>query len=91
MADFNQAAEKSSVHFQDWRVWSEIVYLDSPTEYRECLPVAPTRNPAISQGFELLSERKPNSAVHWWIVPVIACLAAALLSGIGLYVVLTAP
>lgn len=91
MADFNEAAENSPVHFQDWRVWAEIVYLDSPTDYQECVPASPARNPAIIQGFELLSERRPGSAGYWWMVPMIACLAAALISGMGLYLVLTAP
>ena len=29
--------EGNSVRLQDCRVWAEINYLDSPTDYRECL------------------------------------------------------
>jgi hypothetical protein len=28
------------LHVGDCRVWAEINYLDSPTDYRECLPAA---------------------------------------------------
>jgi hypothetical protein len=38
MADFYQAIEKKSPPIQDWRIWAEINYLDSPSDYREYLP-----------------------------------------------------
>jgi hypothetical protein len=37
VADFDQAIEKKSPHIKDWRIWAEINYLDSPTDYREYL------------------------------------------------------
>jgi hypothetical protein len=38
MADFHQAIEKKSPPIQDGRIWAEINYLDSPSDYREYLP-----------------------------------------------------
>jgi hypothetical protein len=29
---------ETSFHIRDCHVWAEIYYLDSPTDYRECLP-----------------------------------------------------
>jgi hypothetical protein len=38
MASPHQANSDSSLHVQDCRIWAEIRYLDSPTDYREYLP-----------------------------------------------------
>jgi hypothetical protein len=35
-------ARGGSLHIQDCRIWAEISYLDSPTEYREFLTVSGT-------------------------------------------------
>src|SRR5262252_7746457 len=38
MASPYHANQDSFVHVKDCRIWAEIRYLDSPTDYRECLP-----------------------------------------------------
>jgi hypothetical protein len=35
MADLDAGVENNAVHIQDRRIWAEIYYLDSPTDYRE--------------------------------------------------------
>ena len=37
MADLDRGVENKAVHIQDCRIWAEIYYLDSPTDYREYL------------------------------------------------------
>jgi hypothetical protein len=37
MANLDRGAENNAVHIQDCRIWAEIYYLDSPTDYREYL------------------------------------------------------
>jgi len=54
------------MHVGDCYVWSEIYYLDSPTDYRECLPphrISPCNIPR--SGFSLLepSETTPGHFV----------------------------
>jgi hypothetical protein len=85
MADLNQAAENNPVHFQDWRVWAEIVYLDSPTEYREYLANAPVENSAIRADFILLSGPELSSKKRTWISPVITFLLIVLIAACSLY------
>lgn len=89
MADLNQA-ETNPLHLQDWRVWAEINYLDSPTEYREYLPNASTQNRAISADFVLLSTKRPSKGRRW-IWPVITCLVVALISGCSVYAFMVLP
>jgi len=38
MATPHPTGRDSYLHVQDCRIWAEISYLDSPTDYRECLP-----------------------------------------------------
>jgi len=38
MASPYHANKDISVHVKDCQIWAEIRYLDSPTDYRECLP-----------------------------------------------------
>jgi hypothetical protein len=37
MADLDRGVESNAVHIPDCRIWAEIYYLDSPTDYREYL------------------------------------------------------
>jgi hypothetical protein len=37
MADLDRGVDNNAVHIQDCRIWAEIYYLDSPTDYREHL------------------------------------------------------
>jgi hypothetical protein len=84
MVNLNQT-EKNPLYLQDWRVWAEINYLDSPTEYREYLPNAPVQNPATRADFILLSESKLRPKGRRSIFPVIACIAGALVAGYSVY------
>ena len=84
MADLNQAAENNPVHLQDWRVWAEINYLDSPTDYREYIPNASVQNSAIRAEFILLSASKVSKKRRY-IFAVITSLVAALIVGYSLY------
>ena len=66
MANINQAADQNPPFPQDWGVWAEINYLDSPTEYREYLCTNPLQS-------ELTSKNESTCAVfvscaseqHW--------------------------
>ena len=40
----------SCVHVKDCRIWAEINYLDSPTDYRECLPVSRSVSRHVGRG-----------------------------------------
>jgi hypothetical protein len=84
MRDLNQATELNPLHLQDWRVWAEINYLDSATEYREYLPNAPAQNPAILADFTLLSTSRVPSKGRVSKVKVIAWLVVALILGYSL-------
>jgi hypothetical protein len=87
MSDLNQTAENDSVHLQEWRVWAEINYLDSATEYREYLSNSPVQNVASRSDFVLLSTPEPSSKGRSRIFPVITRLVIALIAGYSLYAV----
>jgi hypothetical protein len=66
-----------SVHVGDCYIWSAIYYLDSPTDYRECLPphrICPGNIP--SSGFSILepSENNPNHFLLRILVFLASCL-----------------
>ena len=70
------------VHIRDCHVWAEIYYLDSKTDYRECLPERPHALPE-SELVMLDSSKEspnPNSIVSW-----AALLAVIVLSGLFMY------
>ena len=46
----------SEVHIKDCYLWAEIQYLDSPTDYRECIRPDYVRD-MISGGFTIEDER----------------------------------
>ena len=71
MADLKRTVEGNLSDTQDWRVWAEINYLDSATEYREYLPGACIPNPNVHQGFELLNKSEHASIIYLWILPFI--------------------
>ena len=54
MANLHQGTDGYSVHIQDCRVWAEIYYLDSPTDYGEYLPPAGSQRKGTDVGDELL-------------------------------------
>src|SRR5215467_3467513 len=80
MADLNHAAEKNPLLHQDWRVWAEINYLDSATEYREYLPTASNRNPVIRAVFVPRSSR-PSLRWRTWSLKVLTFLVVLLIAG----------
>src|SRR5437667_11827664 len=77
-----------SVHVGDCYIWSEIYYLDSPTDYRECLPphrICPCNIPR--GGFSIL-ESSENNPSHFFLkilVFLASCLiiCSNLLSSLG--------
>src|SRR5215470_2908550 len=94
MAHFSNsrdAAHGASFHVKDCYIWSEIYYLDSTTDYRECLP-----QNILHSGFgELIMLDSAQSFVQHisnrlWSIRVrlvtllFGCLALALLMGIAL-------
>jgi len=62
MLDTHQAGVNGYLQLQDCRIWAEIDYLDSPTDYRECLPGAQTPPLAADDSDPvLLDTRFPHS------------------------------
>jgi hypothetical protein len=52
---------------KDCYIWSEIYYLDSPTDYRECLPPHRTRQRNVpGSGFTILESSENNSS-HFFL------------------------
>jgi hypothetical protein len=90
MADLNQAAEKNPVYLLDWRVWAEINYLDSPTEYREYLQTVPIQN-SVRRMVSIPCAYKLPSRGRTWILAVITFLAAALISACSVCTLMRLP
>jgi hypothetical protein len=74
VADVYQNAERNAVHIQDYRVWAEIRYLDSPSDYREYLPGSGVQPIAQLANLVMLDANRSASAY----------LARLALLGIGL-------
>lgn len=71
----------SSFHVSDCRIWAEIHYLDSLTDYREYLPVGSLRGwEPLENQLVMLDDEHPHS----WSVParfsytLVACVLATL-------------
>jgi len=63
MASPHHANGESSVHIKDCRIWAEIRYLDSSTDYREYLPgriptCAPELSPLMMLDTSIISSRR---------------------------------
>ena len=74
------------VHVRDCYVWAEIHYLDSKTDYRECLlerPHSPCENELVM--LDSLRESPNSNSIVSLAVP----LAVLILSGLFMYLVLT--
>src|SRR4051794_8098908 len=66
------------IHVNDCYIWSEIYYLDSPTDYRECLPascICPCIIPRSASSFPKSSE---NNLSHLFLT-ILAFLASYLI------------
>ena len=64
MADLDRGAENNAVHIQDCRIWAEIYYLDSPTDYREYLAQGGMQNRETPGGLVMLEDPKPPLTVN---------------------------
>ena len=64
MADLDRGAENDAVHIQDCRIWAEIYYLDSPTDYREYLAQGGMQNRETPSGLVMLEDSKPPLTVN---------------------------
>jgi len=61
----------------DCYIWSEIYYLDSPTDYRECIPTHRIRPCNVPRsGFSILepSENNPSHFFLTILVFLVSCL-----------------
>jgi len=65
----------SELRLDDCHVWAAISYLDSPTDYRECLPHATQKRPASAVGGFAV---ETSGSTHWPSLGAI--VMAALLS-----------
>lgn len=62
------------VHVGDSYVWSEIQYLDSPTNYREFLPQRLIQPTTIHSELVMLDSRRSTTTkggVVLWLIPVV--------------------
>jgi len=72
--------------FHDWRIWAEIQYLDSPTDYREYLRQSTQPDRGNSDDLVLLSEvreglRRGNKTYSPLILIALLFVTAACLLG----------
>ncbi len=71
-------------HVSDCQIWAEIYYLDSPTDYRECLPTGEVGWKMSPEGeLRMLDDdgRHPWSARAYSVCGVLLALSAALAVG----------
>ncbi len=73
-------------HIRDCYVWAEIYYLDSPTDYRECLPTASSNQPH-SDGIILLDDNR-NSGQRGFFAFLITVLVCFSIAGYLLYLLI---
>lgn len=65
MSTFSNEHRETAFHVRDCYIWSEIQYLDSPTDYREYLPRHGVYVHSITgNDFVLLDPSTPSSAHH---------------------------
>jgi hypothetical protein len=82
MVDFIEGKDVAGEYFhvRDCYVWAEICYLDSPTDYREYLPLNRGTSPAIKGVSVMLDGSRPSaSRVTFYplLAPVIIFLLLA--------------
>lgn len=80
MADRIQRARIEEPKWQgDTSVWSTIRYLDSPSDYRECLPL-PDRATSVPKSVLVLLDDLPRAVrAKLWMITLIAVLVCAVL------------
>ena len=80
MADRIQRARIEAPKLQgDPSVWSAIRYLDSPTDYRECLPVTDRDSSVPERKLLLLDDLPQFVRVRLWTVTIIAIVVCVIL------------
>jgi hypothetical protein len=79
MADIDHGVHGDAIHIQDCRVWSEIYYLDSPTDYREYL--AENRVQPRSDLIMLENSKRPPKVNTISLRLLLAGIALVLVSG----------
>ncbi len=88
----NVQKPETSVHGQDFRVWEEILYLDSPSDYREFLPKNSDRANMRDVDLVMLDRRSSSGsrsrATNWPLV--IIGLVVLVSSGYLMYALLDA-
>ena len=84
--NLRQESMDSSVRVQDCRIWAEINYLDSPTDYREYLLESKTPSERIQgAAFTVLDCRHPLKTDLPRLLLLLLAVASLLISGYLLY------
>ena len=73
-------------HVCDCYVWAEIFYLDSPTDYRECLPQQ--KKPRAGQGDLIMLDSARSRSGKTLETLLIAVFALFMIAGYFLYLIL---
>lgn len=77
--------DREGIHIRDCYIWAEIYYLDSPTNYRECLPR--TAAPEL-RGDDLVLLDSPSDSKGAMAVFIATVLILFALAGYFLFVVI---
>jgi hypothetical protein len=80
MLNRNRQIGGEPVHVRDCYIWAEIYYLDSPTDYREYLPLASSQHELVM--LDSSREGSNLSPLVGWTIP------PALLFTVGLFLYL---
>ena len=84
MSTFSNKHRETAFHVSDCYIWSEIHYLDSPTDYREYLPRHGAYAHSIaSDDLVLLDSSTPSSAHHHLLL--LAVMVLVLILGLLLW------
>ena len=90
MADLDQSTERETLHIQDCRVWAEIYYLDSPTNYREYLPQNNIQLRGTLDDGLIATDSDPRLPSKGTKLPLLGGIVLILISGYLLYLLLDA-
>ena len=86
MAHIDKRIGGTPWHIQDCHVWAEIRYLDSPTDYRECLPGRSPVQECANDGLILLDS--PSPSLSAWIIHASVIVGIILLFSGGYFLYL---
>jgi hypothetical protein len=70
MSDLHPPLKNRAFKISDCQIWAEIYYLDSPTNYRECLHPMPLAPSILRNDLMMLDERSRRSCagVNLWLL-----------------------